>query len=68
LAGHDRSLERRTVSGMRATLKRMTDDLGGASAVEYAMIAFFISIAGFAAIVTIGGDVTGMSSQIAAGF
>jgi Flp pilus assembly pilin Flp len=68
LTGHDRSLERWTVSGMQATLQRMTDDPGGATAIEYAMIAFFISIAGFSALVTIGGDVTSLFAQIAASF
>jgi Flp pilus assembly pilin Flp len=43
-------------------------DQGGASAVEYAMIAFFISIAAFGVISTIGTDVTGLFSRIASSF
>jgi Flp pilus assembly pilin Flp len=68
LTGHDRGLERWAISEMHATLKQMTDDPGGGTAIEYAMIAFFISIAGFTALVTIGGDVTSLFAQIAASF
>ena len=46
----------------------MTLDQKGATALEYAMIAFFISIFGFTAIVTIGSDVTGLFSRIASSF
>jgi Flp pilus assembly pilin Flp len=53
---------------MRSALQYMRLDQDGTSAVEYAMIAFFVSIAAFAVIVSIGTDVTGMFSQIASSF
>jgi Flp pilus assembly pilin Flp len=53
---------------MRSVLRHMRLDQGGASAVEYAMIAFFISIAAFSVITTIGTDVTGLFSRIASSF
>jgi Flp pilus assembly pilin Flp len=53
---------------MRTGSKRIILDRGGASAVEYAMIAFFVSIAAFTVIVTIGTDVTGLFSRIATSF
>jgi Flp pilus assembly pilin Flp len=53
---------------MRSALQHMRLDQGGASAVEYAMIAAFISIAAFTVIVTIGTDVTSLFSQIASSF
>jgi Flp pilus assembly pilin Flp len=53
---------------MRSAPNRTKLDQNGATAIEYAMIAFFISIAAFATIVTIGTDVTSLFSQIAAGF
>jgi Flp pilus assembly pilin Flp len=43
-------------------------DQAGTSAVEYAIIAAFISIAAFYVIVSIGTDVTGLFSQIASSF
>jgi len=51
-----------------ATLQRIGSDRGGASAIEYAMIAFFVSIAAFAVITTIGTDVSGLFSSIASSF
>lgn len=53
---------------MRACFSAIRFDRNGTAALEYAMIAFFISIAAFTAIVNIGTDVTGFFSQIAAGF
>lgn len=53
---------------MRVRLSAIKFDQNGATAIEYAMIAFFVSIAGFTALVTIGSDVTGLFSRIAAGF
>jgi Flp pilus assembly pilin Flp len=53
---------------MRSALQHVRLDQGGTSAVEYAMIALFVSIAAFSVIVTIGTDVTGMFSQIASSF
>jgi Flp pilus assembly pilin Flp len=53
---------------MRATLQGTRLDRGGATAIEYAMIAFFISIAAFSVLVTIGTDVSGLFSKIATSF
>ena len=53
---------------MRAALKRMKPDRAGATAIEYAMIAFFISIAAFIALQTVGSDVTGLFTRIANSF
>jgi len=53
---------------MRSALHRTRLDRAGTAAVEYAMVAFIISIAAFAAIVTIGADVTGLFTKIASGF
>jgi Flp pilus assembly pilin Flp len=53
---------------MRLTFRRTRLDRRGATAIEYAMIAFFISIAAFSVIVSVGTDVTGMFSQIANSF
>jgi Flp pilus assembly pilin Flp len=53
---------------MRSALHRIWLDRAGAAAVEYAMVALIISIAAFAAIVTIGTDVTGLFTKIASGF
>jgi len=57
-----------TAFDMRSALHRTRLDRAGAAAVEYAMVAFIISIAAFAAIVTIGADVTGLFTKIASGF
>ena len=43
-------------------------DRCGATAIEYAMVAFFISIAAVAALNAIGTDVTNLFSQIASSF
>jgi len=53
---------------MRSAFYRTTLDRAGAAVVEYAMVAFIISIAAFAATVTIGTDVTGLFTKIASGF
>ncbi|HWB49838.1 MAG TPA: Flp family type IVb pilin [Stellaceae bacterium] len=53
---------------MRFAFRRPRLDRCGATAVEYAMIAFFVSIAAFSAIATIGTDVSGLFSQIASSF
>ena len=55
-------------SDMRAALRRAAIDQQGATAIEYAMIAFFVSIAAFTVIVTIGTDVSGLFSRIATSF
>ena len=56
------------VLGMRSALQQMRLDRRGATAVEYAMIALFVSIAAFSAIATIGTDVTNLFSHIATSF
>ncbi|HWD58486.1 MAG TPA: Flp family type IVb pilin [Stellaceae bacterium] len=53
---------------MHSVLNQLNRDRGGATAIEYAMIAFFISIAAFSVIVTIGTDVSGLFSSIATSF
>ena len=53
---------------MRANLMRARLGTNGGTAIEYAMIAFFVSIASFAAITTIGNDVSALFARIAAGF
>jgi Flp pilus assembly pilin Flp len=53
---------------MRATLKRMNGDYCGATAIEYAMIAAFISIAAFSVLVTIGSEVAAFFSNVATSF
>lgn len=53
---------------MRTKLRQICRNYGGATAIEYAMIAFFISIAGFSAIATVGTDVSGLFSRIASSF
>lgn len=53
---------------MRSTAKHIRLDQRGATAIEYAMIAFFVSIAGFAAIQTIGTDVSAVFTTIASSF
>ena len=53
---------------MRLALQRTRLDRSGATALEYAMIAFFVSIAAFSVIVTIGSDVSGLFSKIATSF
>jgi Flp pilus assembly pilin Flp len=53
---------------MRATLKHMKADRNGATAIEYAMIALFISIAAFSVLVTVGSDVTGLFTTISTSF
>jgi len=53
---------------MRAAFRRIGFDRGGATAIEYAMIALFVSIAAFSAIATIGSDVSGLFQTIANSF
>ena len=53
---------------MRLAFRRIGFDRGGATAIEYAMIALFVSIAAFSAITTIGTDVTTLFQTIANSF
>jgi Flp pilus assembly pilin Flp len=54
--------------GLRLALNRTRLDPAGAAVIEYAMVAFIISIAAFAVIVTVGSDVTGLFARIASSF
>jgi Flp pilus assembly pilin Flp len=53
---------------MRSLVRRHRLDSAGATAIEYAMVAFFISIAAFSVLVTVGSSVSGLFQQVAAGF
>jgi pilus assembly protein Flp/PilA len=53
---------------MRSAFRRIRLDRRGATAIEYAMIAFFVSIAAVSAMTTIGSDVSALFSQIANSF
>lgn len=59
---------REPVFVMLSNPKPTLRDRSGATAIEYAMIAFFVSIAAFSALVAIGSDVAGLFSQIASSF
>ncbi|MFZ2008034.1 MAG: Flp family type IVb pilin [Stellaceae bacterium] len=50
---------------MRSKQGGMKLDQDGATAIEYAMIAFFISIAAFSLLVNIGTDIAGVFTQVA---
>jgi Flp pilus assembly pilin Flp len=43
-------------------------DTSGATAIEYAMVAFFISIAAFATLQTVGNSVSNIFARIATSF
>ncbi|HXP03607.1 MAG TPA: Flp family type IVb pilin [Stellaceae bacterium] len=49
---------------MGPLLRRQLGDTG-ATAIEYAMVAFFISIAAFSVLVSIGGSVSGIFQSVA---
>jgi Flp pilus assembly pilin Flp len=53
---------------MRLALNQTRRNHDGATAVEYAMVAFFISIAAFSVITSIGTHVTSIFSTIASSF
>jgi Flp pilus assembly pilin Flp len=53
---------------MRWLPRRPSLDSAGATAIEYAMVAFFISIAAFSALVTVGTSVSSIFQRIATGF
>jgi Flp pilus assembly pilin Flp len=53
---------------MRSALNRTGLNQAGATVIEYAMIAFIISIAAFGVIVTVGSDVTSLFARIASSF
>jgi len=53
---------------MLGLMKQLGHDERGATALEYAMVAFFISIAAFAVLTTVGTSVTQLFQRIANGF
>ena len=53
---------------MRAILSKLRRDASAATAVEYALVAFLVSIAGFVTYVNIGGAVSGLFQDVANGF
>jgi Flp pilus assembly pilin Flp len=53
---------------MRAILSTLWRDGSAATAIEYAMVAFLVSIAGFVTYSNIGGGVTGLFQSVANGF
>jgi Flp pilus assembly pilin Flp len=53
---------------MRALLWTFWRDRSAASAIEYAMVAFLVSIAGFVTYSNIGGGVIGLFQSVADGF
>jgi Flp pilus assembly pilin Flp len=53
---------------MRSLMRRRRLGLAGATAIEYAMIAFFISIAVFSAVMTVGTTVSNIFAQVATSF
>jgi Flp pilus assembly pilin Flp len=52
---------------MRWIAKRRPFDRAGATAIEYAMVAFFISIAAFSVLVNVGTSVSSIFARIANG-
>jgi len=55
---------------MRWQLRRklVRDERQGATAIEYAMVAFFISIAAFSVLVTVGSQVSSVFQNVANSF
>jgi Flp pilus assembly pilin Flp len=53
---------------MRAILSTFWRDCSAATAIEYAMVAFLVSIAGFVTYSSIGSGVTGLFQSVANGF
>jgi pilus assembly protein Flp/PilA len=54
-----------SIQAARTALRRFRSDAGGATAIEYALIASGISIVIMATVVTLGGTVTGMFQSVA---
>ena len=52
----------------RSRLRRFLRDDGGATAIEYALIASGIAVAIIAAVIALGTTVTGMYTSVANGF
>jgi Flp pilus assembly pilin Flp len=53
---------------MTTLLSGLRRDCSAATAIEYALVAFLVSIAGFVTFVNIGGSVTGLFQSVADGF
>jgi Flp pilus assembly pilin Flp len=53
---------------MRTILSILQRDRSAATAIEYAMVAFLVSIAGFVTYSSIGSGVTGLFQNVADGF
>lgn len=53
---------------MTTLLSSLRRDCSAATAIEYAMIAFLVSIAGFVTYGNIGGGVTGLFQSVASSF
>jgi Flp pilus assembly pilin Flp len=53
---------------MAIPFERPALDAAGATAIEYAMVAFFISIAAFSVLVQIGTSVSGVFATVASSF
>ena len=69
-----RTASRMTVKGgpfgiaMKMLFSKLARDQVGATAIEYALIASFISIAAYTVFVSIGTSVSGVFSKVANGF
>jgi Flp pilus assembly pilin Flp len=55
-------------SDMRFAIERPLLDQNGATVIEYALVAFFVSIAAFSVLVSIGTSVSGIFSKITTSF
>jgi len=53
---------------MRFAIERPLLDQNGATVIEYALVAFFVSIAAFSVLVSIGTSVSGIFSKITTSF
>jgi Flp pilus assembly pilin Flp len=53
---------------MRAILSTLRHDHSAATTIEYALVAFLVSIAGFVTYTNIGSQVTGLFQSVANGF
>jgi Flp pilus assembly pilin Flp len=53
---------------MRTILSTLRRDRSAATAIEYAMVAFLVSIAGFVTYSSIGSGITGLFQSVANGF
>jgi Flp pilus assembly pilin Flp len=68
VARHHRDVQRAAGSSMPPFVQQLARDSGGATAIEYAMVALLISIAGFSVLMTVGTSVTNLFQSIANSF